>query len=425
MANIKRLIWIYFWLLLFEGALRKWLVPSLDTVLLLVRDPIVVVIYLLAMQRGVFPRNGFIMVGVLLAFLCVVFTIFAECPVVVGVFGMRVNFLHVPLVFVIGRVFDRSDVIKIGRWLLLISVPMAALIVYQFRSPQDAWINKGAFNTHYDTVRPSATFPFVTGTAIFLAFVAAFLAYSFIQKGRYPLWLRMAALPAVMGSMAVSGSRLAVMSVAVVVAAAVGATVVRGKGVGGVLAACLAIGAAFLVLQHTSFYKEGQGQLDQRFVDANPDQTNQTAFVTSRLTGDAGAAFEIMERTPLFGNGSGLGTSVGAQLTMGQRVFLGAEGEWGRLIWESGALLGGALILFRCWLAGIVGWKSLQALLAGEFLPILLLSSCIVNLIQGQWGVTNVQGFACFQAGLALAACRSPKVSSKTTIAEPLPAVTT
>ena len=33
-----RLVWAYFWLLLFEGALRKWLVPGLSSALLIVRD---------------------------------------------------------------------------------------------------------------------------------------------------------------------------------------------------------------------------------------------------------------------------------------------------------------------------------------------------------------------------------------------------
>src|SRR5258708_2827447 len=42
--SIRRLIWLYFWLLIFEGALRKWVVPSLSSVLLLARDPVVIAI---------------------------------------------------------------------------------------------------------------------------------------------------------------------------------------------------------------------------------------------------------------------------------------------------------------------------------------------------------------------------------------------
>ena len=45
---LKRWIWVYFWLLIFEGVFRKWIVPSLSGPLLLVRDPVAVIIYIQA-----------------------------------------------------------------------------------------------------------------------------------------------------------------------------------------------------------------------------------------------------------------------------------------------------------------------------------------------------------------------------------------
>jgi len=44
-GEIRWLIWIYFFLLIFEGALRKWIAPSLANVLLVVRDPVLLAIY--------------------------------------------------------------------------------------------------------------------------------------------------------------------------------------------------------------------------------------------------------------------------------------------------------------------------------------------------------------------------------------------
>jgi hypothetical protein len=421
-VNIKRLIWIYFWFLLFEGALRKWLLPGLDTALLLVRDPIVLLIYLQAAQRGIFPKNAFIIIGIVLAFFMVIFGVLANTALAVNLYGVRVSFLHVPLIFVMARALDHEDVVRIGKFVLYTSVPMAMLIVYQFRSPQDAWINKGAFNTHYFTVRPSATFPFVTGTAIYLALVSVFVAYGFLEKNRYPLWLRAAALPALLGALAVSGSRMAITAVAIVVVAAVAATVVRGRGYGGIIGAAAAVGLALVVLGKTDFYKDGQDQLTQRFEDASVGDPNQTAFVTQRVSGDFGIAMRIMQEAPLFGHGSGAGTSVGMQLN-GNRVPLGShgmpEGEWGRLIWESGPVLGVIVILYRLGLALNIAFSAYKSLLKGIFLPILLVGGCIANVAQGQWGVTNIQGFACFVAGLALAACRPRKPSQKSVQPKP------
>ena len=55
----RRLIWTYLVLLIFEGALRKWIVPRFSDPLLVVRDPVVIAIYICALRARVFPRNIF------------------------------------------------------------------------------------------------------------------------------------------------------------------------------------------------------------------------------------------------------------------------------------------------------------------------------------------------------------------------------
>ncbi len=57
--NIQRLLWLYIFLLVVEGALRKWIVPQLSNPLLLVRDPIALLIYALAIRAHIWPRNLF------------------------------------------------------------------------------------------------------------------------------------------------------------------------------------------------------------------------------------------------------------------------------------------------------------------------------------------------------------------------------
>src|SRR5438046_9926235 len=60
LQNIRRLIYLYLFLLIIEGALRKWIVPQFSNPLLLVRDPVVLAIYLLAWRAHIFPRNAFL-----------------------------------------------------------------------------------------------------------------------------------------------------------------------------------------------------------------------------------------------------------------------------------------------------------------------------------------------------------------------------
>ena len=60
---VRRLIWTYLVLLILEGALRKWIVPRFSDPLLIVRDPVVIAIYLFALRGGVFPRNRWVILA--------------------------------------------------------------------------------------------------------------------------------------------------------------------------------------------------------------------------------------------------------------------------------------------------------------------------------------------------------------------------
>src|SRR5471032_116482 len=64
---IRNLIWLYLILWLIEGGLRRWFLPGLASPLLLVRDPVVIAIYFLAVANNLFPTNGFIIWGAILA----------------------------------------------------------------------------------------------------------------------------------------------------------------------------------------------------------------------------------------------------------------------------------------------------------------------------------------------------------------------
>src|SRR5947209_20481121 len=55
--RVRQLIWLYLWLLLIEGALRKWALPRFSNPLLLIRDPVMLGIYFYAIKAQVFPRN--------------------------------------------------------------------------------------------------------------------------------------------------------------------------------------------------------------------------------------------------------------------------------------------------------------------------------------------------------------------------------
>src|SRR5687767_7627182 len=116
----KRLIRLYFFLLIFEGTLRKWVLPRYSDVLLVVRDPVVLAIYFMALKARVFPRNNYLIALGIIAVLSWLVSLIVLEPylslkplILVTGFGFRSNFLHLPLIFVIGKVFDQDDVLKL------------------------------------------------------------------------------------------------------------------------------------------------------------------------------------------------------------------------------------------------------------------------------------------------------------------------
>jgi hypothetical protein len=112
-------------------------------------------------------------------------------------------------------------------------------------------------------------------------------------------------------------------------------------------------------------------------------------------------------RAPIGGYGLGIGTNGGAKFLTGQTSFLLAEGEWARIILESGPILGLAFVLWRTLLTAKLGLISYQQLKKGEILPIMLFCAGFISLLNGQFGQPTTLGFAVFVCGLCLAAANT------------------
>src|SRR5437588_11335966 len=181
--QIRFLIWTYLVLLIFEGSLRKWIVPQLSNPLLIVRDPVVIAIYLLALRARVFPLNAYIISIVVIGVLSMIASVVVLSPyfpmkplLEVTLYGFRSNFLHLPLIFVMGTVMNEEDVKKIGWWILIGMIPMSLIMVAQFKASPDSFINRtvGLGEAQQLTagggkIRPPGTFSFISGPVFYVA----------------------------------------------------------------------------------------------------------------------------------------------------------------------------------------------------------------------------------------------------------------
>jgi hypothetical protein len=416
--NIRRLIWLYFWLLLIEGALRKWVLPQLSNPLLIIRDPVVILIYVLAIQAKVFPRNAWVFSLGIIAFLSMAVSFLALWPylapdriVLVTGYGFRSNFLHLPLIFVIAQVLRPEDVKWIGRWILILLVPMSLLMVAQFYAAPDSILNRTAggegeqITAGSGKVRTAGPFSFVVGVVAYFALATGFLVWGALKRGVYKNWVLLAAGLALLIGIAVSGSRSVVGACAVVVASLLVVFFVRPGAVnrfGQTLVTVVVLG---FILAQTPIFKDGLKVLGTRFSDvAAAEERSITIGLINRVFEGFTESIHVYPNAPFLGYGLGIGTNAGAKFLTGENMFLLSEGEWARILLESGPLFGLAFVLWRTGIVVHLGLLVLRSVRLGNVLPLLIYSSGFLPLLNGQFGPPTIVGFAVFATGLALAA---------------------
>lgn len=423
-SKIKFLIWVYVILLITEGALRKWLLPQFAEPLLVVRDPILLLIYALAILGGVFPTNVFVIAAGALAASSVMASVLAgQNNFLVIAYGIRINYLHLPLMWVMGQVMNRRDVERLGTFLLLIAIPMTLIMVRQFNSPMNAWINRGVGSDEGGQIfgadgriRPPGLFAFITGPQLFYPLCAAFFFDQLSGAKRMPWYLLIASGVAIAIALPVSISRTVMIGTGIVAAvflAALPWSSSRLSSLGRPIILLCVLAAA---LSQLPVLKEGTRVFMMRWDQTELEtEGNAWASLLDRTTRTFTNVTYYAEQAPLFGNGVGVGSNVGSRLIHGTMGFTLAEEEWGKILLELGPLLGSAFILFRIWLSlhlGLEAWRALRY--EQNVLPLLIWSATVIAIMQGQWAPPTVLGFAVIGGGLILAALNPAPVARAT-----------
>lgn len=416
---IKRLIWAYFWLLVIEGALRKWVLTRYSDPLLVIRDPVAIAIYLLAIKARVFPRNVWVYSLLIIGAVSLIVGALVLQPympirplLLVTLFGWRSNFLHLPLIWVIAKVFDAKEVKRLGWWMLVTLVPLTIVMALQFNASPDSFVNRVAggsaeaqqIDAGGGKIRPPATFSFISGVIFYAAASAAYLLYGALKRDTYPSWLLFAAGFALVVATAVSGSRSVLLAVLLVVASLGVIVLLRPSQINQFGRILLIVVAVMLIVTRLPIFKEGVGILSERFTaSAEAAETTVAGGLFDRMLGGFIEPLNAFGHTPLFGYGLGIGTNAGAKFLTGRAVFLLSESEWSRVLLESGPILGLAFVLWRLLLTTRLGYLSVVQLQRGNILPIILYSSCFLTLLNGQFGQPTNLGFATLISGLCLA----------------------
>lgn len=418
--KIRRLIvnvcFIIYWLLIFEGALRKWFFPGMQKLIFFIRDPFVIFVYYLVIRYRLWPKmTPTFLFGLLvgLIFLCLglIQSVILGLNPAVSAIGWRGYFWYLPLSFIIGEHFRGKDLARLCRQTLLLAIPMAVLTYFQFRSGPYSFLNKTMdedatpFLVGADIVRTSGTFTFSIGQVLFIgSIVAMVLSLWLLPKVQRPLSrpLMWAATAAVLVNIYTSGSRSAFVESAISLMAAMFSGLVmtnRNQQIRCLMLPGLisVIGAVFYVTVFSQAYEVMLAR--QIAASANEGST------LARAVGIFTSVFETLPRSTFIGLGIGLGSNAGIYLASGIRKFHLAENELPRIIEESG-IIGVLYVGYRAWLFfWIFGSAIVATRRANNPLPLLLFSFGGILILVGQMTLQGtVNGYGWLFAGFCIAA---------------------
>jgi hypothetical protein len=417
---LKKAIWLYFILWVFEGALRKWIIPSLATPLLVVRDPIAIFIIYRAFNSRINFANPYVVFGWLSTVFCLLYTImFGHGNLFVGLYGARIMLLHFPLIFIFGEVLVKEEVLKMGRVLLALNILMTILVFFQFSSPQTAFINVGiggegsaGFSGAMGYSRPPGTFSFTSGLTVFYTAVSVFIFYFWLSKDSCSKILLYASTIALVIALPLTISRGAVVAVAVVGLFAIIAAGTNGKVIVKLLITGLSLYIIIIVLQnYTDIFNLSTDVFMSRVDAANQGGGLKDSIFLRAFNELMNPIMSLLNQPLLVGN-LGMGTNAGAQMLTGNAVFLLSEGELGRLGGERGLILGGSLIALRMFLAITFVVKSWRLPQEKRLLPFIMCGATCIAMVQGQWAQPTVLGYGVLMGGLLMASLKIEEGSS-------------
>jgi hypothetical protein len=428
--KIQLLLWSYFWLLIFEGALRKWVVPGLSTPLLVIRDPIAIAAVMIGLpyltRR---PWSGWLWwcwgVGGIGFFLAL---IAGHRDIITAVFGARIWIFHLPLIFLFAAVFTRDDIWRFVRAVALVAIPMAVLIALQYSLPQSHFVNLapggeegGGFSGALGKFRPPGTFSFTNGLTEFYTLAAACVA-AWLLGGPRPLpswiWLSSASL---LVALPVSISRALLMKYMIVALGSIAAAVLAGRQIKQLLYGAVLIGVAGFGVSQFALVKDARLAFEARWNQATENEGGEEGVqgvLSKRLGGSTVGALGAMLDVPIFGYGIGLGTHVGAQRVTGKRKFAIAEGVWGATLGEFGPLLGvlalGLRLALAVWLTRLA-WASARR---GNTLPLVMGAFAVPLVVITQTSQPTWLGFIVVGAGMMLAGCNPTAAEARRRLAD-------
>jgi hypothetical protein len=306
-------------LMVYEGALRKWVFPEQQAILYLLKDGLLMAAFVGFLFRreptGAHHRllSGLLVITTLTMVYCFLQIANPNSPSpLIWLNGFKAYFLYVALLFMVPYVFRSiSDLERKLHYYVMMMIPVAVLGLVQFALPPDHIINQQlSHDIEREIVassfgedlraRTSGTFSYIGGYATFLACMFA-LSIAYLASGARTsrgYWLPLTLLGTTSMGLFTTGSRTVILSALVTVVIVV-LLCAKERMLAGRHVVRMYAGAALSVLLVAAFGLDAVEAMLFRSMNADSAEMRILTPITEML-----GAFETQ---PIFG--TGLGTS--------------------------------------------------------------------------------------------------------------------
>jgi hypothetical protein len=387
---------VIMWLL--EGAVRKWVAPSLSQPLFFARDPLMLALAILAFRDRSHRLSHWRTLLVLWSFFIVTVAFATAVPsnisLLVLVYGIIMYIGWLLLGVAGGSVIDREDAIRVLHWLRHTAPPMSVLGLIQVLSPASSAVNAvgdptaSILTTTNGVARSSLTFTSPAGAAGYISLILA-IVLSLRAKDWYSRYV----IPFSAILLAVtSGSRGVIFLGCALVAGLALLQVLASPGRGAKMMLQLAVVAVAGICAATSVAPLVIQSFEERFVVASQSEDTNT-----RLLGGLLGGLDALPHATLLGTGIG-SLSRGAAI-VGSIGW--AEGDLARNVLEMGSAFGAICVIVRWSIALHLAWRGLTWLFSrGDLAPMAITLTLLPTI---GWGQVTGQGSVQAVAGISIA----------------------
>jgi hypothetical protein len=415
-----------YWLLILEGALRKWIAPSYQKELFFIRDPLVLYVYVIAITKGFWPRRSVLFWSglflALLGFSLIVFHL-GDRSLMIMAYGWRNYFAYLPLAFIIGEQFRYDDWLRLVRFTVVVALPIAVLCVFQSVAPVTAPINAGfggssdelfyVANVTGRITRACGTFTSGTGQVQLIGSLTAMLLWLWSNRrarSTFGKWILPAAAAGTITMLIVGGHRAAFVSALLVASAGAAMTGVIYYSVR--TSTKVFVGAGLLVILvllsgKYLFPEQGAAILTRtRGVAERDSAYSVSEGLVNRVLWDFVHFVGYIPETNILGRGLGFSGNASEVLGLSSGFEEGAEDDWSRNILDLGPIIGILFILYRiAFVVALVIGAGIASRRYRDALPGLLVGFVGITLLYGQIsGQGSVNGYGWIFAGMCMAA---------------------